>query len=57
MTFQLIIIGDEIIHGSRVDAHFSAIKTLLTEKPAILLYGLGTKSAPSGKVAMFRRVR
>ena len=32
MTFQLIIIGDEIIHGSRVDAHFSAIKTLLTER-------------------------
>lgn len=32
MNFQLIIIGDEIIHGSRVDAHFSAIKNLLAER-------------------------
>lgn len=32
MEFQLIIIGDEIIHGSRVDAHFAAIKHLLGER-------------------------
>lgn len=32
MDFNLIIIGDEIIQGSRVDAHFTAIKTLLNER-------------------------
>lgn len=32
MDFNLIIIGDEIIQGSRVDAHFTAIKNLLNER-------------------------
>jgi molybdopterin-biosynthesis enzyme MoeA-like protein len=32
MDFGLLIIGDEILHGTRVDAHFSAVKTLLAER-------------------------
>lgn len=32
MDFNLIIIGDEIIHGSRVDAHFGAIKDLISAR-------------------------
>ena len=32
MKFGLIIIGDEIVQGDRVDAHFPAIKKLLAER-------------------------
>jgi molybdopterin-biosynthesis enzyme MoeA-like protein len=32
MKFGLIIIGDEIVQGDRIDAHFSAIKKLLAER-------------------------
>ena len=32
MKFGLMIIGDEIVQGTRVDAHFSAIKQILAER-------------------------
>ncbi len=32
MKFGLIIIGDEIVQGNRVDAHFPAIKQMLAER-------------------------
>ena len=31
MQFNLIIIGDEILHGSRIDQHFAFFKSLLEE--------------------------
>ena len=32
MKFGLIIIGDEIVQGERIDAHFPAIKKILAER-------------------------
>ena len=32
MDFGLLIIGDEILHGTRVDAHFSAVKSMLADR-------------------------
>lgn len=32
MDFGLLIIGDEIIHGNREDAHFKAIKSMLQQR-------------------------
>ena len=32
MSFSLIIIGDEILHGSRQDKHFAFFKQLLKER-------------------------
>lgn len=31
MSFHLIIIGDEILHGSRQDKHFAFFKSLLAQ--------------------------
>ena len=36
MSFSLIIIGDEILHGSRQDKHFAFFKQLLKERGLLL---------------------
>ncbi|MBH5330225.1 competence/damage-inducible protein A [Eikenella sp. S3360] len=36
MTFSLIVVGDEILHGSRQDKHFAFFKQLLKERGLLL---------------------
>ena len=44
MDIGLIIIGDEILHGDREDAHFKAVKTMLAVRG---LCGMDARNATS----------
>lgn len=55
MDFGLLIIGDEILHGTRVDAHFSAVKSLLAERGLRLKWVTYLADEPEQIVASLQR--
>ena len=54
MSFSLIIIGDEILHGSRQDKHFAFFKQMLKERGLLLD---SVQYLPDNRQILVRRLR
>src|SRR5664279_5108565 len=55
MTFGLVIIGDEILSGKRIDQHFSKVVTLLSARGLSLAWAEYLGDDPARITATLRR--